>query len=140
MSRVLKTSKVCEQYPEWTEGKYQSFVKSILRAGSRRWPPKYKVLNEAKLGKKTNERTGRLAEHYLCSGCGGAYPSAMVVVDHIEPVVATTGFVSWDFVIARLFCSEEGLQVMCKGCHQIKTKEENAERKANNNKNKAEND
>lgn len=129
---------MCEAYPEWTESKFQSFIKSILRSGSQRWPPKYKVLNEAKRGKQINSSTGRLAEHYQCSCCGELYGAKYVVVDHINPVVPVTGFVSWDDAIARMFCSAENLQVLCKECHRQKSKIENEERKANKNNNKGE--
>lgn len=138
MTQKSKTNKqMCEAYPEWTESKFQSFIKSILRSGSQRWPPKYKVLNDAKRGKQLNTTTGRIAEHYECSECGNLFPSKLVVVDHINPVVPTTGFISWDNVIYRMFCSGLGLQVLCKECHKVKTKQENEERKANNKNNKA---
>ena len=48
---------------KWTEARYRSFITSTLRAGSRKWPPKYETLNAAKTEKKTNEKTGRLAQH-----------------------------------------------------------------------------
>lgn len=129
--------KMCEAYPEWTQSRYESFVKSVLRAGSRKWPPKYKVLNEAKCGKRINESSGRLAEHYTCAACGNSFPAKLVVVDHREPVVPITGFSEWDTVIRRMYCSAENLQVVCKECHRVKTKQENEERKAHNNNNKA---
>ncbi|AJT60738.1 putative HNHc superfamily protein [Citrobacter phage CVT22] len=122
---------MCEAYPEWTQSRYESFVKSVLRAGSRKWPPKYKVLNEAKCGKMVNELSGRVAEHYRCADCNSLFPAKLVVVDHCEPVVATSGFTNWDDIIQRMFCSSDGLQVLCKDCHKIKTKQENEERKAN---------
>lgn len=137
--QVSKTNKkVCEAYPEWTESKFQSFIKSILRSGSQRWPPKYKVLNEAKRGKQVNIESGRIAEHYCCASCGVLFPAKSVVVDHIEPVVATSGFTNWDDVVQRMFCSAENLQVLCKECHRQKSKIENEERKANKNNNKGE--
>ena len=121
----------------WTPSKFQSFIKSTLRKGSTRWPPKYEVLNAAKRGKAVNPGTGRIAEHYECSSCHNLFVAKQVVVDHIEPVVPVSGFVSWDDVIARMFCPAEGLQVLCKTCHSLKTKEENALRKLYKNKNKA---
>lgn len=121
----------------WTEGKFQSFIKSTLRKGSTRWPPKYEVLNEAKRGKGINPISGRLAEHYECSACHNHFVAKQVVVDHISPVVPVTGFISWDDVIARMFCSKENLQVLCKVCHSVKTKEENAQRKLYKNNKKA---
>lgn len=122
----------------WTQSRIQSFIKSALRSGSQRWPPRYEALNEAKRGKSINESTGRLAEHYECANCNGLFPAKLVVVDHIEPVVPISGFNTWDEVISRMFCPVSGLQVLCKPCHKIKTKEENDLRRANTkNKNKA---
>lgn len=116
----------------WSLSRYQSFIKSLLRAGSRRWPPKYEVLNSAKLGKRVNEKTGRLAEHYKCSSCGGAFPAKEVQVDHISPVVDVSGFTTWDSVIDRMFCEKDNLQVLCLGCHKIKSAAEKAERTLHN--------
>lgn len=120
----------------WTESKFQSFIKSTLRKGTTRWPPKYEVLNAAKRGKQVNLQTGRTAEHYECNMCHLLYPAKFVVVDHIAPVVPITGFTSWDDVIRRMFCDAVGLQVLCKPCHSMKTKEENAQRKLYKNNNK----
>lgn len=120
----------------WTESKFQSFIKSTLRKGTTRWPPKYEVLNAAKRGKQVNTQTGRTAEHYECNLCHHSFPAKLVVVDHIDPVVPLTGFTSWDDVIRRMFCDAVGLQVLCKECHKIKTKEENAQRKLYKNNNK----
>lgn len=51
-----------------------------------------------------------------------------VAVDHITPVVPPSGFTTWDEIISRLFVEEEGLQVLCKECHDKKTLEERANR------------
>jgi 5-methylcytosine-specific restriction endonuclease McrA len=109
----------------WTEGRYRSFITSTLRGGMRRWPPKWEALKEAALGRKVNKKTNKLAMHYKCAACEGEFTSTNVEVDHIEPVVASTGFESWDVYIDRLFCEKENLQVLCKPCHKAKTKEEN---------------
>lgn len=109
---------------EWTEGRYRSFITSTLRGGMRRWPPKWKALKDAALGRKVNKKTGKLAMHYKCAACAEEFTSTNIEVDHIESVVASTGFVSWDVYIDRLFCEKSNLQVLCKPCHKIKTKEE----------------
>jgi 5-methylcytosine-specific restriction endonuclease McrA len=109
----------------WTEGRYRSFITSTLRGGMRRWPPKWEALKDAALGRKVNKKSGKLAMHYKCAACAGEFTSTNVEVDHKEPVVASTGFVSWDVYIDRLFCEKENLQVLCKPCHKAKTKEEN---------------
>lgn len=122
--RVLK-KKVKKATLEWTEGRIRSFVTSTLRGGLRRWPPKYICLNEAKVGKLINEKSGRLAEHYRCASCKGLFPAKNVQVDHIAPVVdPTLGFISWDVFIERLYCPKENLQVLCLECHSTKTKQE----------------
>lgn len=109
----------------WTEARYRSFVTSTLRAGSRKWPPKYETLNAAKTEKKVNKATGRLAQHYLCAGCQDEYTQKDVQVDHIKPVIdPKKGFISWDVYIDRMFCEQPNLQVLCKVCHLEKTKQE----------------
>ncbi len=72
---------------EWTEGRYRSFITSTLRGGMRRWPPKWKALKKAALGRKTNKKTGKLAMHYLCVACKEEHTAKDVQVDHILPVV-----------------------------------------------------
>ncbi len=115
---------------EWTDSRFRSFVTSALRAASRRWPPKYKALKEAFVGRKTNKKTGKLAMHYKCAKCKKHFVAADVQVDHVLPVVdPKVGFVSWDDFINRIFCEIENLQVMCKPCHKVKTEEEKLERK-----------
>lgn len=108
----------------WTEGRIRAFIVSVLRAGARRWPPKFETLQEAFVGKKTNEKTGREAKHYECNECKGHFPSKDVQVDHIIPVVDPKGFTTWDDYITRLYCGKDNLQVLCITCHKIKSKQE----------------
>ena len=109
----------------WTEGRRKGFITSVLRAGSRRWPPKYQTLAEAYVGQRINPKTNREGKHYLCATCCGEFPSKDVQVDHIEPIInPKTGFTTWDSFIANLFCDKDNLQVLCSSCHKIKSKEE----------------
>ena len=116
---------------EWTEARYNSFVKSGIRSLTRKWKPMFDALKESATVRKTNEKTGREAMHYRCACCGNDFPLKGVAIDHIVPIVPTTGFDSWDNVISRALCEKDGFQVLCKSCHSIKTKEENSERKNN---------
>lgn len=106
---------------EWSRGRFNSFVTSILRSGSRRWGPKYQTLNEAKTEKKVNSTTGRVAQHFLCAECQKDYPAKQVEVDHIVPIGTEK---TWDEFINGLFCEAENLQVLCKPCHKDKTLKE----------------
>ena len=78
-------------------------------------------MNEAKTEKKTNPKTGRLAQHYLCAKCNNEFTAKEVEVDHVEPIGREK---SWDEFINGLFCEQDNLQVLCKPCHKKKTKEE----------------
>lgn len=124
------TGKKTRNSNTWTEARYRSFIKSLLRSGSRKWGPKNKALKNAFTTRKTNKKTGRMAQHFECSHCEKDFPSKDVQVDHIEPVINPhTGFVSWDDTIERMYCEIEGFQVLCKPCHKIKTDEEKAQAK-----------
>jgi hypothetical protein len=54
-------------------------------------------------------------------------------MDHKEPVVPLENFKrgswDWDQFINRMFCEEEGYQLLCSECHEDKTKEEDRIRK-----------
>ena len=114
---------------EWTEGRKRSFIVSVLRSGTRRWPPKFLTLNEAKTEKKINVKTGRLAQHYLCAGCDNYFPAKDINVDHIIPVVGPEGFVNWDTYIERMYCDKENFQILCTNCHTEKSMGERQSRK-----------
>ena len=100
---------------QWTEARYNAFIKSALRTASNKWPPKFTVKKRAWV-----ER-GK----YRCSGYEQPphiVPAKEIVIDHIDPVICPEkGFVSWDDTIERMFCEESGLQALCKDCHKRKT-------------------
>lgn len=113
----------------WSEAKFKSWVVSLLRRGSLRFPNRNEVLKEAKTEKKINQKTGRMAQHYLCSGCQGEFAMSSVCVDHITPIVGAEGFTTWDEYIDRMFCPKENLQVLCESCHLVKSNKEKEERR-----------
>lgn len=114
---------------QWTESRFNSFIKSALRSASVRWPPRYETLADAYVGTIKNVKTGRMAKHYQCNCCKNAFPAKDVQVNHITPVVPVDGFDSWDAVIARMYCEKDGLEVLCIPCHKGVTLRENNDRK-----------
>lgn len=109
----------------WTEGRFNSFIVSTLRAGVRRFPNKWKALEVASHGVGLNESTGRKAKLYFCNHCAKLFTAKAIEIDHITPVVdPVVGFTTWDDYISRLFCEIENLQALCKPCHKLKTAEE----------------
>lgn len=123
---------------EWTQAKFNAFIKGSLRAASRRWPAKYKTLNAACVGSKVNIKTGRIAKHYRCAICLGEFPAKDVQVDHIVPIIdPSTGMTTWDSVIDNMFCEADNLQVLCTDpCHKEKTKAERLTKKERLNESK----
>lgn len=65
---------------------------------------------------------------YTCAHCTNIFGPKQINVDHIDPVVPTSGWDNWDGFISRLFCKEEGFQILCHGCHDTKTASENVVR------------
>jgi 5-methylcytosine-specific restriction endonuclease McrA len=119
---------------KWTEAKFHSFVKSALRAASRKWPPKFETINDAYVGTQINASSGRLAKHFRCAACAGLFTSTNIQVDHIHAIIdPKIGFTNWDDVVSAMFCEKENLQVLCKPCHKIKTAEERKLKKESKN-------
>lgn len=110
---------------EWTDARKRAFIKGGLRSVSQRWPDKYECLNDAFAGKQICRVSGRLGNHYRCSNCNRDYAARFVQVDHIEPIVdPVVGFVDWNTIIERMFCTKDKLQILCKECHAAKTASE----------------
>lgn len=66
---------------------------------------------------------------YRCADCSDSFDRQNVQIDHISPVVPVTGFDTWDGYIHRLFVGTDGLQILCKSCHENKSAIENKERR-----------
>lgn len=118
---------------QWTEARYNSFVKSALRQAWMRWGPNNKAKGAARMSRGV----------YLCNGCKQHVPASIkvdgkrknnVFTDHINPVIdPSVGFVGWDSVVERMYVEVDELQVLCTSCHKTVTDEERSiakERKA----------
>lgn len=104
----------------WTESRYWQFIRSLLRQGFNRYPPKFQA-------RKNAERTVKGKRHkyeYQCSCCEEWFKGKDIQVDHIEPAGSLRNYEDLPRFVERLFCEQDNLQVMCKPCHQTKTNEE----------------
>lgn len=114
-----------------------------LREASRWWPPKKEARNKAKEKVQVgifNNGNPKMKTMYRCASCDGLFDVKETHMDHIEPVIdAEIGFVDWNTYISRLFVGVEGYQLLCTGCHSIKTALENEIRRENRKK-KVDND
>jgi len=55
---------------------------------------------------------------YQCNECKKLFKVKEVQCDHIMDIGK---FIDWNTFVERLFCPASNLQMLCKGCHQIKT-------------------
>lgn len=102
----------------------RSRITSALRRIWRFSPEAKEALAAARV--VLSERPRRVA--FRCAACSTLHSAKAVRIDHREPVVALEGFRGWDEYITRLFCPATGLQVLCEGCHEVKTREERSAR------------
>lgn len=115
---------------QWTEARFNQFIRGGLRTATKRWGPRNKCKTEARVGRNLYLCAGYQRKPHKVQGTTeapkgktGRVPN--VFVDHINPVVdPEKGFVSWDQFIERLFCEKEGFQLLCRKCHDKKTNNE----------------
>ena len=96
-----------------------TWLRSQLRRISRRWPPVYKALANAKVPYTGDNK--RKKWWYQCADCKQLFDGKNVSVDHIEPVGTLLKKSDIADFIEKLFCSADKLQVLCDNCHDLKT-------------------
>lgn len=107
---------------QWTEARFNSFIKSLLRQGTRRWGPINEVKKDARIARGVY-RCAECKEAVAPTTREGSKRVQNIFVDHIEPIIdPTKGFTTWDECIDRMFCEKENLQLLCKSCHDAKSK------------------
>lgn len=109
-------------YEKWTTARFWSFIRSTVRSGSSKWPPKYEVLKAARRPYKGKDK--RTKWEFRCNCCGKYYKAKQVSVDHIIPCGALNSFEDVAGFMERLFVGPEGMQVLCSECHGEKTRKE----------------
>jgi len=127
MARKPKTNRVARTRAggEWTEASFWAFLRSNLRAASRKWPPLARLaLKQARRPSQSSNK--RLKWEYECADCLGWFPRKEVEVDHIVPCGQLKSWDDFRPFAERLFCETYGLAVRCKGCHQVRTQKGNA--------------
>ena len=97
--------------PEAFEKFKHNFVIRHLRLATYKWPFKHMA--------KSLQRLDRGL--YKCQSCQKAFGPKEIHVDHIEPIVNITGFISWDEYINKLFVTTDKMQVLCIQCHEAKS-------------------
>ena len=125
--------------------KFKGKIISALRKLTYTNPDRKRKFDQAKVAAATHEC--ELCGVYCYSGTSDKNYQATVenfpdktvlkekaVADHLEPTIPVKGFKNkewdWDEYINRMhFCGEDNWNIICKACHDKKTKQENEERK-----------
>lgn len=127
-----------EPWPKWTTARAFGFIRSALRGAFNRYPPKYEAIKRAAslhpvldpqgvhVRYKSGPRAGtrKHVNKYRCASCNELFAQNAVQVDHIIPAGSLKTFSDLPEFARKLFCSVDGLQILCKPCHTIKTKED----------------
>jgi 5-methylcytosine-specific restriction endonuclease McrA len=117
-SRVVKTRNANTM----SESAFWGFIRSALRQKSRWWKPI--SIAKAKAKRAYKGPLKRQKFEYQCAKCKGWFPDKKVNVDHIIPAGTLRCANDLPAFVERLFCEEDNLQVLCQGCHNIKTQKE----------------
>ena len=105
-----------------TESAFWSFIRSGLRQKSRWWKPITQCkLNAKRAYKGVNKRQ---KFEYQCNDCKKWFAEKNINVDHIQPAGSLNCANDLPGFVERLFCEVDNLQVLCSGCHNIKTQNE----------------
>jgi hypothetical protein len=109
-----------------TESAFWSFIRSGLRQKSRWWKP----ITQCKLNAKRPYKgpLKRQKFEYQCNSCKKWFAEKNINVDHIEPAGSLNCADDLAGFVERLFCEVDNLQVLCSGCHNIKTQKERNEK------------
>ncbi len=100
-----------------TESMYWSVIRSALRQAFRYWKPMQQALENS--SRKSNGK-----KEYQCNQCNDWFKRKEVQIDHIVECGSLKGFDDIQGFIERLTIENvDGFQILCKGCHQIKTNE-----------------
>lgn len=91
--------------------KQKSFAITALRRASLRWEPRNEAMKKARIERGM----------YKCAVCANIFHRKEIQLDHKIPVVGLEGFAGFDDYISRLFCEEDGFQVICETCHTAKS-------------------
>lgn len=109
-----------------TESGFWSMIRSALRQKSRWWKPI--ALCKQKSRRPYKGPNKRQKFEYQCNECKQWFPDKKINVDHIIPAGSLNCASDLPGFVERLFVEINGLQVLCSGCHDKKTKDEKSKK------------
>lgn len=108
-----------------TESAFWGWIRSLLRRASMHWKPITEAKNKAKRV-KPKTKVGRHKFEYQCNECKQWFPEKTgktknIEIDHLIEAGSLKKAEDLPGFVTRLFCEVDGLQVLCKECHNNKT-------------------
>ena len=107
--------------------------KNLIKGAIRRLFTRSQQVSDSRAAALDRHKKGvRGGKQYKCAICRKSFGLNKINVDHIEAVIPydkTINDLSYDELVERIFCDISNLQVLCKGCHDKKSKEERKLRK-----------
>lgn len=110
-----------------TNAGFFGMIRSTLRQKSRWWKPIAEAKQKARRVYKGINKRQKF--EYQCNECKGWFSDKEVAVDHLVPAGSLNCFLDLPGFVERLFCEVHNLQVLCKNCHNTKSKDEIKNRK-----------
>lgn len=110
--------------------KERGLIKGALRRVFSRSDLRRSALDASIITHSDPERP-RVKKWCKCHNCKNPLAAYQADVDHVYPVVPldkTLDDMTWDEVVNRLWCDRMHLQILCKTCHDSKSKDERKSR------------
>lgn len=123
MGKSVRKNKVERPYNQgtMTVAGFFGMIRQNLRKASRYWKPTLECKKRAR--RKSQSSNKRLKWEFQCNECKQWFPEKEISVDHIIECGALRSFDDLGDFAKRLFVEVDGLQVLCKEHHDIKTKQ-----------------
>lgn len=110
--------------------KERNLIKGAIRRVFSRSELRRSIITASQISHFDPERP-RVKKWGRCTVCKQPTALYQLEVDHLDPIIPvnkTLEDLTWDEVVARVFCDPNNLDTKCKPCHYKKSKLENQER------------
>lgn len=114
-----------------SNAKERNLLKGAIRRVFSRSELRRLVIDSSRID-YTDASRPRVKKWSFCPECKKEIPTYLMEVDHVNPIIRpgeSLEELSWDTLVERVWCEFNNLKAICKDCHKIKTKAENAERR-----------
>lgn len=106
--------------------KKKSYWTQLLKVCRQHWsrnsPDRKQCFKDAKFGNRIHSSSS--LERWICKHCERVFALSEVQCDHVIPIANTIPQSEEEFEISSRKLHSKNLQILCKECHKLKTKDE----------------